>query len=174
MYMPRSFMQFSAIRFGLVCMALLLVGVPAFYTLAQRAVKSPIHERVAANQPQTSTHLTDSLRHTLWVLGPKESDRPLEVEVGDVLQVQPFHTALVPDFINAKLNVAITGELSLQPIGNLSLPANDGKLAHASFLLVREPGTSTVRVNLLDQKGHPVHGYESSFTIRAIPRTEQD
>jgi hypothetical protein len=108
----------------------------------------------------------ESREYRLLYIGPGQPREPIELQVGDMLQIAPFTYPLVPDFVNASLKVQIKGAHALELIGQASTSVDgEGRAGRSAFLYARANGQTTVTAKLLDNKGHEVEDEQTSYTV---------
>ena len=99
---------------------------------------------------------------------PGPLEEPIRVSVGDMIQLQPFKYANVPAFEKARISVESSGDRVFEIIGHSTGGvAGDGISTTSTFLYVREPGSTTIKVTLLDKKGKAFDRYQQSYKIEA-------
>ena len=104
----------------------------------------------------------------LIVVSEPNIAQSIKANVGDVIQFHPFSIPVARDFIDAKLSVKLSGNQTLQEIGQVTLPLpGEGKSGISVFFLVRETGTTSADVSLISDEGKPMGSYRAAYRVES-------
>ena len=105
-------------------------------------------------------------RHALVQVGPGSPPKEIVLHIGDALMVQPFRIPVIPEYLNASVDVGLSGDQVLEPIGkSQGLPAGEGGFAPGAFLYAIAEGRSTLQAMLVDRKGCRIEDYQATYTV---------
>jgi hypothetical protein len=153
-------------RSGDRCRPSLPAGVHKYAVLAGiAAVAAGVFS--SAKEPKVKSAVQ---KKTLWVISSPQTDEPLEVAVGDVLQFMPFQVPVNPRFLDARIQPKLTGDITLEPIGEATVEQNEGRTGRSYFFLVRDKGRSSVTLELLNDKKEPMGGYRAEYQVKSLEK----
>lgn len=111
----------------------------------------------------------DIKAYQLLAVGPGKPDQEIVVNVNDMVRITPFTYPVTPKFLDAKLDVQLEGDRSIELIGQSSGVSTDkeGRSGMSAFFLARESGQVTVKLALVGAKNQAIEGYAgTTYVVR--------
>jgi len=106
--------------------------------------------------------------HRLVYISAGKMEDTVNLNVHDMLQLQPFTYPITPKFIDAKLRVALKGDRVLDFIGQSSTASSsEGRGGASAFLYVHAKGRTEVTLTLVREDGEEIPGYRATYSVRA-------
>ena len=107
-----------------------------------------------------------TVERRLIIADAEDCDRPIGIKVGEVLQVSPFQLPVIPKFLDAEVDIRLSGDRVLGVIGqHPTASTTEGASGKSIFFYAMAGGQTKVDLQLLDRRGRPIEGYSRSYKI---------
>jgi hypothetical protein len=114
----------------------------------------------------TSTRQANMEERKLVYIGVGQHTGTVSLDVGQILQVEPFRYPMVPPFEDARLTVRLRGDLALHFVGQSPSPATkEGRGGANAFLYAIASGKCTVSISLVDGRGKAIEKYTADYSV---------